>query len=327
MQRLSLLGLAALALTACAPAATTTTNLTPAALEVEPSVKVEVALDTVMKDRQTFTVTPLSQLSDEAQATGITAQHITFQARNYMELLGYRFVESRSEADLEVLVDASSKYSEIYIPPSQYSVPRYVPGNTATASSRSTGTYAGSGGWGSYTGNTTATVTTPGYYTTQTYTTAGYTKGFYYPAITAYIFDTKTNKLQANAVGVGTAKNPDVRVAGQIIFSRIFFQLPPASNPAILPKSGRMGVGFVAYTMDGNTYFPMLTQIDEGLPAARAGLMVSDIILSIDGTNTANKPVSEIEKLITGEAGQERTFVIFRAGQTKTVKLIMAARN
>ncbi|MBB6017460.1 PDZ domain-containing protein [Deinococcus radiopugnans] len=322
-----LLGSVAAALTACAPA--TSTNFAPAALEQAPSINVQVGLAPTMPKLKTFTVIPLVQITDQAQATGITAQHLAFQARNYMEMLGYSFVNKVEDADLSVLVDASSRYSETYVPPTQYTAPAYVPGTTATYNSNSGGSFnygGASSGWGTYTGRTSGTVTVPGYYTSRTYVAPGYTRGYHYPAITVLIYDVKTQQQQVSASAVGTSQNPDVRVSMQNLMYETFAKMPLANDPQNVIKSGRIGVSFAPWTADGNNYYPIITAVDKDQPAARAGIVSGDFILSIDGQPTLNKPIADLDVMIAGEANQERTLVINRGTETRTVKLRMVQR-
>ncbi|WP_192930819.1 PDZ domain-containing protein [Deinococcus sp. AJ005] len=317
-----------MALTACAP--TTSANFRSSTLEQEPSVKVEVGLNPTMPNLKTFVVIPLSEFSEDAGAKGITAQHLAFQARNYMELLGYRFIEKKDEADLKLFVDSSNNYSETYIPASQYTVPIYVPSTTARYNSNTNGYFnynGGYSGWGTYSGTTSGSVNVPGYYTSQTYSREGYSKGLFYPAVSVIVYDAKTQKEQVIASGVGTSQNSDVRVSAQNLMYRIFAQMPPANFPDNPTKSGQIGFFVVPWTSDGNTYYPIITDVTKDLPAEKAGLRFGDFILTIDGQSTANRPDVEIGVLLAGEAGQEKILVINRGTEVKTVKIMMIARK
>lgn len=318
-----ILGVTALMLTACAPSVSA--NLQPSLLEQAPTLDVKVTLNPNMPSRQTFAVIPYTQISDKAQATGITAQHLAFQVRNNMELLGYRYVERPDEADLQVLVDASNPYNTSYVPPSQYTVPVYVPGKSSTYSTYSSGSFSSGSTWGTYTGTGTGTVTVPGYYTSRTYTTSGYTQGYFYPGVTAVIVDRQTQAIQATASGVGTSRNPDLRVSMQNLLYDVFGKMPVAQKPAVPAKSGRMGLSYASWTADGNTYYPLVTGVTKDGPAARAGLAVGDFILSVDGTATINLPVSQIDQLIAADAGTQRTLVINRGTSTKSVQFVMTS--
>lgn len=324
----SLFLLLALLVSGCAPQVAS--NFQSSSLEQAPSVKVEVALAPTMPNLKTFTVIPISEIDKSAQATGITAQHLTFQARNYMEQLGYRFVSNRNDADLAVFIDGSGQYSEVYVPPSQYTVPIYKPGSTSTYQSSSSGNFSyggGTSGWGNYSGTTTGTLTTPGYYTSQTYTRPGYTKGYHYPTVIILVYETKTQIPQVTASAVGTSQNPDLRVSAQNLMYSVFGQMPLANQRQDFFKSGQTGIFFVPWTSDGNNYFPILIDITKDSSASKAGLQKGDFIVSIDGQSTQNKTQYELFQLVAGEAGQKRTLVIARGKETRTITLTMASRN
>lgn len=315
----------AFALTACAP---TATNFTASALEQAPSMNVQIPLQTSLPKLNTFYVLPYEKLLDPSKEVSIQVEHTAFQVRNYMELLGYKFVSDKKDADIEVIVSASNEYSQTYISPTQYSAPVYVTGQTAQVSTNTSGNFSYTGtqsGYGNYYGNTTATVALPGYYTSATYTLPGRTVGYYYPTISIGLYDTKDSKKLAYISGTGTSKNPDLRVAIQTLLYQGFSQLPLSAvdKPT---KNGKIGIGYAVWTTDGNSYYPILLGVEDGFPAKSAGLMAGDFILSIDGVSLKNFTARQVDEMISADRGVTRKLLVNRGRDTLSVELTWAPR-
>jgi carboxyl-terminal processing protease len=58
-----------------------------------------------------------------------------------------------------------------------------------------------------------------------------------------------------------------------------------------------------------------------GSPAAKAGLMGGDIIISVDGYNTKNKEISQVSERLKGTPGTEVTLEVKKLGKEKTEKV------
>jgi len=59
----------------------------------------------------------------------------------------------------------------------------------------------------------------------------------------------------------------------------------------------------------------------EGFPAAKAGLMAGDEIISIDGFNTKNKALSEVSEKLKGTPGTDVTLIIKRSWEQESRKI------
>lgn len=68
-----------------------------------------------------------------------------------------------------------------------------------------------------------------------------------------------------------------------------------------------------------------ITQVVPGTPAAEAGLQVGDLIVSVDGAQTASSEAM-VGKIRDSRVGQEITVVVLRDGQQKSVKVTLAAK-
>lgn len=65
----------------------------------------------------------------------------------------------------------------------------------------------------------------------------------------------------------------------------------------------------------------MITSVENGSPAAEAGLLQQDIITEINGTKITT--TSELRKYLykNGKVGQEMSFTVYRGDDNKTLKI------
>ncbi len=96
-------------------------NLTPALLEGEPIVEVQKDFEFEPGKLRTFALVPASEIDESSLlGRGVVERHMLFALRNSLETLGYRYVESASEADMLATIDADDPYQEIDVPPISY---------------------------------------------------------------------------------------------------------------------------------------------------------------------------------------------------------------
>jgi len=123
-------------------ATTRVTNLTPAYLQLEPSVQSYKDLSFKESEYRTFSVFASSLISDGTQlGGGILEKQMLFVLRNAFEELGYKFVELNQSPDFLVTIDGSAQYKEIYVPPQTLTVPHLEPGRTITTYDNTTGSF------------------------------------------------------------------------------------------------------------------------------------------------------------------------------------------
>lgn len=249
-------------------------------------------------------------------------KQVLFFLRNCLEAKGYRFVPLDQSPDFLATITVSSEYKESYVPPSTDVLPVWVPDRTITSYS----SYS-SHGWGSYSGSSTTTTYVPGYLTMQTYTRPGYTVSHHYPSASVAIFDAKTLKNVWLGTGVGTSDNPDARVSSQVVVGHILVKFPNSVVRSESPSPGSIGIKVSVFTIDGNNYVPTVVSVASGSPAARAGIEPEDMILTIDGLNVVNKPISEVMQLLRGDPGTHVTLQLWRVGQQITVNVTRAQRD
>ena len=73
------------------------------------------------------------------------------------------------------------------------------------------------------------------------------------------------------------------------------------------------GIG-IAFQMDTTTNAPTITSVTKSSPAESAGLLVGDILVSVDGTNISGKTSNEIQNMIRNSSKDFVNLVISRNG-------------
>ena len=73
------------------------------------------------------------------------------------------------------------------------------------------------------------------------------------------------------------------------------------------------GIG-IAFQMDTTTNAPTITSVTKSSPAESAGLLVGDILVSVDGTNISRKTSNEIQNMIRNSSKDSVNLVISRNG-------------
>lgn len=93
--------------------------------------------------------------------------------------------------------------------------------------------------------------------------------------------------------------------------------LPPGARVCILQPSSERTAGFALSGKSGPPF--IICQIEKASPAEKAGLLLNDALLSIDGKSVANATYEETVKLIKEGLQQQSVELVVR-GQTKDTK-------
>ena len=85
----------------------------------------------------------------------------------------------------------------------------------------------------------------------------------------------------------------------------------------ILTEGSYEGIGTLIMSRDGKTF---ISEIYEGYPAHKAGLMIGDQILTVNGAAITNRTNEEVSTLLKGQANTPLTLTIQRFGEHKTIE-------
>ncbi|HEY9167801.1 MAG TPA: DUF4136 domain-containing protein [Candidatus Kryptonia bacterium] len=310
------------------------TNLTPAYLYLEPSVTAYENPSSDISSYKTFAVFPYSVVDSLTQTNPILEQQLLFYVRNLFEQQGYRFVQLNDHPDFLMTVDGRSQYQERYVPPQSMTLPYWVPSKTITVEGFSSGNLnfntfgdINSFGWGNWTENSTQTVQVPGYMTTQSYQMPGYTVGHYYPELVIQAYDSKTLQNIWTATGVGTSDNSDVRVSGQLVLIDMVNKFPTSKQIDQPTQTGYVGLFLRLITVDGNSYYPTVVKLMDGMPAESDGVELYDMIVKINGRDTRNMPMTEVLGMMRGSEGSQVQLTVWRLNKLLDFTITRAARN
>jgi hypothetical protein len=284
---------------------------------LKPVVQTYVDPDASFDARQRFTVVPSSMLSIASSMNTIAEKQMMFFVRSAVEERGYEYTADPDSADFVVAFDGSVEYKERYVPLQIMSIPSYTPPQMVTIDSRERGTFTGKIGsestHGDYTGRSSTTVMLPGQQTNTVTSTGGYSVGVYIPTLKMFIYDGVTRQNIWYAVGTTESLSPDVRLGTQPIALAQIQSLPTRKQGGVVRNLG--GITFAIKTQDGNTFWPVITEVEFDSPAGSADLRKGDVITKIGPTDTRNLPYSRIRSLLAGNAGETKALELHSSGE------------
>jgi len=301
------------------------THMNPLLSVEGPVVRASRAMRADFSEYGTFSVVPFSIDGDKMPE--IMEEKLLFFLRNCFELVGYTFVKLADDPDFLVTGYVESEYRESYVPPSTYSMPRWVPGQTITSYGYLSGVYGQySQAWGTYSGSTTTNTFIPGYMTMDTYTRPGYTTGMFYQTGAVRVYDSKTGKNIWSGSGASASKTGDPLIASQLLFVKMITEFPPkktlkTDKSTIIIPAGDIGANYFLLSLDGNNFYPSVFHVYKNSPALNAGIKVFDFIISVDGQSLSNMSLRGARSKINGEPGSTGIFQVFRNGEIKTLKI------
>jgi len=313
-----------------------------------PQIRIRKSPEASFDRYQNFALFPWAEIAADPNIDPIIEKQLLFMVRNQLELLGYNYVGDVDElmstrqmhdygdctsvkeflykwlaqsqtVDFLVSVYYSNEYESEYIPPSSTTIPWYVPPQTSNVSIYGSSGYS----WG--------TITRPGYHVPMTVTRGGYHAGAYYPYVTGFIEAACGGRLNTIWYGNAIVATPqyDIRLSCQALLPRIFL----GETAANFPKSstfdqrddsedGAVGLGFQIITLDGNNFYPHVTELWCGSPAHKVGLKIYDTVIEIDGQSTLNWSLAKLEHVLNRRQGAAVLLTIKRSDRVLDVSLM-----
>lgn len=290
---------------------------------VEPLVRAESLPGYEFSRARRVTVLRLAGTEFATNLSPIAEQQALLATIYHLESLGFAYVENLDDADLVAAISyADNPYKSTYVPPSSVVVPSYVPGQTfTTTSSSTTNAWAhGSQGWATGFGTTysTAVTSTPGYWTTQTVTRAGYETGAYYPTVSLTLLDASSGETVFYGSYVAVTQIPDLRVSLPWAMLHITSRLPsvPGSLNCPTPVRYRVGLATLLGTIDGNSYFPVILDLDSAIEVKSGDILVEDIILRVNGKSMQGATYCDFWESAKLNEPSDVRLTLIRGGET-----------
>lgn len=100
----------------------------------------------------------------------------------------------------------------------------------------------------------------------------------------------------------------------------VFIPESEMDNVDMMTTGSYGGIGVLIHKQDNNT---IVSEIYEGFPAALAGLEAGDKVIKINNEPLANKPSSEISKMIKGPAKSKVSLTIERFSHTEPIEIVI----
>jgi len=142
--------------------------------------------------------------------------------------------------------------------------------------------------------------------------------------------------LKGEVIGINTAVNAQAQGIGFAIPTSTISQvLDNLKNDTPIPKEPAPYIGVGITNLDGDTAGrlgykgtdgALVTQVELGSPAHRAGIQTWDVIMEVGGTKIKN--TDTLTKTIQSlKVGEEVTVKVFRLGETRELKVTIGDRN
>lgn len=102
----------------------------------------------------------------------------------------------------------------------------------------------------------------------------------------------------------------------------------PTPNEIPQPiQKGFIGINATLYTIDGNSYYPTVVNVVDGMPAKRKGIELEDMIVNINGIDTRNMPIAKFLDLCKGDEGSQVELQVWRVNKLLNFTLTRTAKN
>jgi hypothetical protein len=295
------------------------TNMTPAALLIDPVQITYLEYSSPFYSQKTFSVFPYSVINKTEKRDIDLDRQLLFCLRNFMELAGYKFVRLDQRPDFLYTVDTRS------FPPGNYREGEQLFFNswrvwnklTWPDSSRTNSPATAILDWQEW-GEWNPPLKdgeVPGYMDPKNYTVLPVDGHGYYHLVNIQAYDGRNMRNVWMATAFAASRTGNLRIAGQSIIKSIadcFFRRPIPDKPH---KTGYAGITPSILTVDGKDYYPVVLGVYDKGPAAKAGVKQYDMIVAVDGVDMRNMTVINAMDLIKGEPGSKVELAVWRVNK------------
>lgn len=249
----------------------------------------------------------------------IVEMQLLFFLRNALEARGYTFVQLDENPDIIATIDSLNLLTETFIPPQQFSSPKWVPEKSITTHESARGDIRYRGNKiGTYSGSGVSTTYIPGYMSSEIISTPAQFLTSYDPAIGIYFFTPKKYEKLWTGVAVTSTDNPDIRVTSQLLILKILSNI--AEGPSIKKYNDikhAFYTNFGIFTLNGSDYYPILQPHPNN-----SKIFENDILISINNRSVKNISFSELLTILSDEyLTQNLQFEVFRNNKLLHVAL------
>ena len=328
--------------------------------ELEPSCNHQINSTVDFNQYNTFSIAKSKNSTSGINL--IAEQQMAFMIQNILEYSGYQYyseafpklperkprdllaerapkdllsrVAPLESSDLVIIPQYSNEYKSIYVPPSNYTIPWRIPGQTQTTYINTNTSFSGSIDLRNYSGSGsqwgTATTKTPDTYVPMTLTSPGGYEGYFFPFIQILVYDRKTESLVWSGTICNATKEPDIRLSAQVLLGNLFYGKDPEANfPPNLKRiekkkkgNGVFGLMGTPITPDGNNFYIRIDSVVLNSPANKRNLKPGDLIISIDHQTTLNWSFDKFLETLDRDPGQSLELTIRRGKKVFETTLV-----
>ncbi len=228
---------------------------------------------------------------------------------------GYRLVDTPEEAALRFRLNMSNEAKEFYVPPRTYTKKVRVPEQTAKVKQ-------------DHAPFETSTITIPAHDEDREVTEPGYTYSRRCPTIELEIADAAKLRQggsedgallwECRAVGITKLDNPILQ--GQFVLRRLVREVPLQQDATPVRRLfSQAGLNLLLATPNGTEFFPVVSYVERGSLAAKAGFIDYDAIVSIDEVSTSMMSTTELATRLLEDPAAHHTLRLVRGDSVRTL--------
>lgn len=281
-----------------------------------------------MQRSLSFSILPLAHVyGAKARMQRIDQQlGLAFMLRNSLEGRGYRYEASWDNADLLVLVDAYQLQNKHITNMPVYDLPELHPGanlHELLGDQLDEKIYAAYRvyPWGGYPAFDNQSNLSGPAISVQAKTKSEELHD--HAQLNVWVVQRKTMELVWAAAITANSEATNLVISAQQLLRAMMSHVPIAQKQKSnqVSATGMLGLAFAIATVDGKSFYPLVTRaLSEGT-AAIAGVEPYDVLLEINGSATQNQAYSVIAGSMQGPVGTAVRLTTWRVGEIKPVDI------